>query len=473
MINILLVVIIDTHFVELSRLARLLSSTGKYHPIFWFNYKYPALERDLEVCRKENWEYIPPTEAIETPIITPKPDSIKKNIKKFVKRYLLRFIPSVILRLLFYRYEIKSQKDFLTQLVSQIKSILNLRDFALLVLSEDNIGYFSNVIIRCGKEAGISTVVLPYTICNASEAAEYFYDNPVYWVNSSFINRFIAKKYPLWIYEHRGRKLFRLIPSTIWALESLGYHCQNPWKLNSDNSATIAVENEHMFSYYKDDGVNVERMVQTGAIYDDVLATNSVNADQKKKKLIEELGMTENLPILLCALPPNQFPRECEFADYASLVKFWMESLAAIQGWNVLIRPHPRQTAAEIAALEKFGLKVTTADTASLVPLCDLYLASVSATIRWAIACGKPVINYDVYRMNYKDYAGVGGVLTMDNRDRYLSTLHKLTQDQVFFAEIQKLQIENSRSWGKLDGKSSERIIQLFDNMIANNSPKA
>ncbi len=34
----------------------------------------------------------------------------------------------------------------------------------------------------------------------------------------------------------------------------------------------------------------------------------------------------------------------------------------------------------------------------SLVPLCSLYVASVSATIRWAIACGKPVVNYDVYR---------------------------------------------------------------------------
>lgn len=472
MINVLLDIAFDSHFVELSRLARLLSGTGKYNPIFWFRSVYPTLARDLEICDQSTWEYIAP--PAPPPSEPEKRDELKPRVTliRWIKKLILWFIPGRIRRALFFNLEVKSQAVIINELASNISSILDQKQIGLIVLSEDNIGYFTNVIIESGKRVGIPSVILPYTICNASEAAECFYSVKALSAKSTLIHRYIAKKYPHWVYKHRNRSIFRLHPATIYAMEKSGFPCKQPWQLNSERSTTIAVENERMHTYYLNEGLDESRLVLTGAIYDDVLAAYSVNADQKKKRLIEELGLIENQPILLCALPPDQFPRDCEFSNYPDLIKFWMESLAAIQGWNVLIRPHPRQTASEIAALENFGLKVTTADTASLVPLCDLYLASVSATIRWAIACGKPVINYDVYRMNYKDYAGVGGVLTKDNRDSYLSALQKMTGDQDFFAEIQKLQIESSQSWGKLDGRSSERIIQLFDTMIANSSPK-
>ena len=41
---------------------------------------------------------------------------------------------------------------------------------------------------------------------------------------------------------------------------------------------------------------------------------------------------------------------------------------------------------------------------ASLVAISDMYVASVSSTIRWAILAGIPVINYDVYQYGYEDF---------------------------------------------------------------------
>ena len=207
----------------------------------------------------------------------------------------------------------------------------------------------------------------------------------------------------------------------------------------------------------------------TGALYDDVLAKATLNRNNLRKELYQELDLAEGQPLLLCALPPSQFPRECEFDDYASLLTNWMQTLASVQGWNVLVRPHPRQTQNDIAMLEGFGVKVTSLDTASLVPLCDLYVASVSATIRWAIACGKPVVNYDVYQMNYKDYSEVKGVVTVYKREDFTSVLHRLTTDADYFDEVQRTQQAESQSWGRLDGKSSDRILKLFDDIIAKN----
>ena len=65
-------------------------------------------------------------------------------------------------------------------------------------------------------------------------------------------------------------------------------------------------------------------------------------------------------------------------------------------------------------------------NTAELVPLCDVFVASISSTIRWAIACGKPVVNYDVYRYRYTDFIGVEGVLTCEEQDEFVSVLRRL-----------------------------------------------
>jgi UDP-N-acetylglucosamine 2-epimerase len=250
-------------------------------------------------------------------------------------------------------------------------------------------------------------------------------------------------------------------------MEISGFGYQRPWVLNSDSSSVIAVENEHMLEYYRNEGIQEEQLVVTGAIYDDVLTRATLNKISLRKELYHKLDLTEGQRLLLCALPPNQFPRTCEFGDYTSMITCWMQDLASVQGWNVVVRPHPRQTQNEIALLAGFGVKVTTLDTASLVPLCDLYVASVSATIRWAIACGKPVINYDVYQMKYNDYSEVKGVLTVHKREDFTYILNRLTTDSEYFGDVQRVQQADSQFWGILDGRSSERILKLLDDIIA------
>jgi hypothetical protein len=44
----LLYVYIDTHFVELFRIAQLLSNSGRYDVTFFFEYHYGVLGRDLK-----------------------------------------------------------------------------------------------------------------------------------------------------------------------------------------------------------------------------------------------------------------------------------------------------------------------------------------------------------------------------------------------------------------------------------------
>jgi hypothetical protein len=97
------------------------------------------------------------------------------------------------------------------------------------------------------------------------------------------------------------------------------------------------------------------------------------------------------------------------------LLQAWMESFKALgERANVLIRPHPRILLERFAVFEDSCIKLTWQPTAELIPLCDLYVASISATIRWAVACGIPTVNYDTFRYRYADYDSAAGVIGVE-----------------------------------------------------------
>lgn len=452
----LLIVWIDTHFVELSRIARALKASGKYKPIIWFSASYPALLRDVETCHSERWEFslsVSPSTAYSEAYVL-----LKRLIRYFPRKltFLIYFLPS------FYKCQM-----LIRGLAKKISLLIQGYRPDLLIVCEENVGYASHIPIRICHSHHIPTVIVPYTIANATEAAEAYYDSFEYQIRGNFVNQLTAKKYPHWVYEHRGRKLLRLPAAMIIPIERSRFAPLQPWRINSEETTFIAVENEHMLEYYKNENLSEERLIVTGALYDDVLADSTERSKEMRDKLNKELGLQDGLPLLLCGLPPSQFPRDCEFSEYKSLLLFWMETLSQVKDWNVIVRPHPRLTEKEIDQLKRFGPKISNWDTASLIPLCDLYVASVSATIRWAIACSKPVLNYDVYQMNYDDYKDAGGVLTVFSKTEFKDTIIRLTSEQTYYEDIAAIQLQEMTKWGRLDGKSSQRMLQLFDDVIS------
>jgi hypothetical protein len=148
-------------------------------------------------------------------------------------------------------------------------------------------------------------------------------------------------------------------------------------------------------------------------------------------------------------------------------VEFWIKSLAAVQGYNVVITLHPSQNMEDLSYIEQWGVMISKEKTSSLIPLCDIYVTDgLSSTIPWALACGKPVIEYDAFRWGLSSFEGPGGSLRVSERAEFQSTLHALTSDFAFYARILNQQLESARQWGNLDGKSAERILQLFEILI-------
>jgi hypothetical protein len=209
--------------------------------------------------------------------------------------------------------------------------------------------------------------------------------------------------------------------------------------------------------------------VLTGSLADDVIYNVRQRREALRDELVHDLGLEPGWPILLCAFPPNQLGSRPQtgFASYAALWRSYILSLNKIGQWNIVVRLHPRTALSDIDRAALGRAVICDWDTAVLVALCDLYVATVSATIRWAIACGTPVLNYDVYDYRYSDYRGVANVFTTAERDKFEAELLRLTGDRSALDAARQGQSAVAAQWGILDGRSGERIARLFEGLVA------
>lgn len=351
-----------------------------------------------------------------------------------------------------------------------LPGLLERNRVGVVVVPEDNFFYFTNLLIRGVHERGGVAVVVPFTIVNVREWAEAFHREPACDA-SMLVNRVIAELFPAWTHEYRGRRM--VLPAQ--QVLAAQYHRAAPpvpWLINSGHADAIAAESPFMADYYRRAGIPDRQVRLTGALYDDVLHRGLARAAQDREELYRESGLPPGRPMLLCAMPPNQLRGsgrpQCAFQDYRLILEAFAGPLEAIADeWNVVVSLHPRITAEEAGALAGRRLFVSRRNIADLVPLSRIFVASSSATIRLAVTCAIPVVNYDVYAYDYDDYRDVPGVVTMTGQEDYAAWVDGLARHPATWEKSRAALAEFARDRAVLDGRAGERILALLDQLVA------
>lgn len=450
-----------TWFVELRRVARLCQSTRRHRPILLFTVDYPQRTRDVSACLAEGITCLDENGVLLGPDILRPPR--RRNVWAAPLRVwtlLARVGPFRVVQSVL---EVRDRLRFARRVIATVKP-------ALLVLAGDNVGYDTACFIRAAQDHGLRTVLVPSTMSNGQEEAEVYSKSPRHLVRGG-LNALAAALYPRWARQHKDRVVLRVPGERVLAYEFLGIAPPRPWSFNSGFAAAIAVESASMRRYYLDCGLPPERLVDTGSLANDELAEAMRDRAPRRAALCRELELTPEVPILLSALPPDFLyldggRPECDFARYEDLVAFWMSTVASVQHFNRVVCLHPSMAVADWRHLEgRYDVRISTEPTSALIPLCDLYVASVSSTIRWAIACAVPVVNYDVYRYRYEDFAGVPGVVAVEEQGGFAEALRRFDTDAPF-RESMRAQVGSvSESWGHLDAQAGSRLLALFDQL--------
>lgn len=475
MIPALLLVYRDAHFTELFRAAKAMRATKRFDPQFIFLFPYAALPRDLAIARKEGFTCLAEN---GDPIGEPRALAAHSNRPPLKLRSALRifFGESFVQALGSVRFWVNREsalsyyywrKHFRLALGAHA-GILRRHGTRLLLLSEDNLSYQTDIWTRAAVQQGVRSVILPFTVSGPNEFGEGFFRVRAH-QTSNLSGCWISHRYPHWTYQYRGRRLLRLPPGEILAREAEGLVPPLPWILNSGSADRLAVESPVMLQHYQRQGIPEAQMQVTGTFSDDELALLSENKAEAKRSLCLRYGLDPALPLFLCSLPPNQFAlsgNQTEFSSYQHLISAWIGAFDQPFPANVIFKVHPRHTVESFASFCDSKVRFATEDTATLIPAADFYVASVSATIRWALAAGKPVVNYDSYRLRYSDYKASSAVLHVEDLEEFKAQLRQLAVDETFTATLKTRAREEATEWGCLDGKSAQRIIALFDRLI-------
>lgn len=477
--RVLVVIHHDAFALQQARWARVLHLQQEWEPVIYITADY--LDRHLGGCRADGITVLrgplaaPVTPAAEVvdesdaPATSRQPMSVRR-IAAAVPG--LRSIANAGRRALLVRATAKARA--MKAQMRHLRELIQRERIAAVLLAESGPDFGAPLYVRAAHDCGIPAVTSPIEISTARDYAEAYMQGK-HLSMDLLSNRLIAARYPRWAITHKRRQMVRSEASLMLASEWLGVSPPHPWVIIGNSEDVVAVEGEAMFFHYQAEGVPLKQMAVVGRGEHDIMFGVLSNKARRKEALYDRLGLDPKLPLLLSPLVQEHYATgrpECDFQKYEDMLEFWVSSLAAVENYNVVVTLHPghtyQQDASEWNWLEKRGLKICRDDLPELVPLCDIYVTGGSTTTSWAIACGKPVINYDIYRhgAHMVRYRSALGVLSTQEQKEFQLFLKRLTSEPDYYAEVAGRQAVSAGQWGRIDGKAGDRLTTLFDRLL-------
>lgn len=455
--TVLFVAQLETQFNTEASVAQWLNDSGQYRPIFYFD-RAADYQRDrmIKRCQSEGWEFFSSPTRTDPPWW------------KIFER-----IPTALLKYLRHGIEFVQDWHHLHRLDSNARDLINRRRPDLIILGEDGVGG-NNAIIKYGRQSDVRSLSLPYeysTISQHLDEVLFYPSSPRVYGMDNAINRWVARRYPSWAHVHNHRTLLRQRGTSILVQEWLRIAPPKPWTVHGGSADALAVESQQMMHHYLADDLPQQKLVMTGSVFDDALAATVHESSRLRGSLISTWGLDPARPLLLAGLPPDfTYRPTANFSNFRDLLSFWIQTMRSLRSFNVVFHAHPAIPSDMLDYIRSLKAPLTDQSIATLIPLADAFVVSNSSTIRWAVGCGLPVVNYDVYRFQSRDFDAAPGVMTVNSRKDFSSLLRRLDTDADYFNQQREKQRSVMADWGMFDGHSKERIFGLI-NSLTNHRP--
>lgn len=464
--SILLLVTEVAEFTALLRLAERLRQLGSWQPIIYFTEPYPLLPRDVLRCRQRRlpvWAGPRVLKALRRPALFDNSDNtnIEPTPLDAPQRALLEWCHALNLpELEAHLTMLRCEWAFFCKALERIEP-------RCLVLGQENVSKYTSIYSHIAQQAGVGCVIVPWCLASREEFEEALSAIPLYDATTPSARAF-CERFPQW--RLAGKKeLLRAPVYEAAALEILRCAPENPWAFYSGFASAIAVESPWMMHHYQRQGVPPSWLRLTGSWCDDDLQEGLRCWQDKRRQLCKELHLDPDRPLLLVALPSNQMRHRgsyAEFTSYEEILQFWADSFAALRSCQTVLVTHPSVSPAYCRQLERDNVRLSDRPTYELVPLADALVACVSSIIRWALACGLPVLDYDLYRFRYSYFRQEPQVRTVETRHDFTNALKELAADLRPGQHVPQDGLRIS-PWGLLDGQSTSRIHQLLMEVAA------
>lgn len=283
----------------------------------------------------------------------------------------------------------------------------------------------------------------------------------------------VEKLFSKWIKTIDGTDYLMLKPDVILAREAAGVSLIQPWRVYGSDADVMCVPSYQYKEYLIQEGFCSKKIEVVGSINGDTVWSAVQENEEVRESFREPRRVQEEMVRVLLSMPPNYHVTRGQFTcfpdSYEKLVEGILHDMKSMLNVDLTISVHPSTVAEDLKCFEALGVKVVKGGVIELIPQHDIYITDYSSTIRWAIACGKPVINYDFYNFNLEVYSEAKGVITVRKHLDYKHALLRLVNDDSFFADVSGEQIAVADRWGVIDGMFINNLAKIVERYSVSN----
>jgi hypothetical protein len=137
-------------------------------------------------------------------------------------------------------------------------------------------------------------------------------------------------------------------------------------------------------------------------------------------------------------------------------------------GANLVLSLHPRSQQSEYSDLAaRYGAIIAGQSLIQILPVADLFVASHSSTVRWAILLTIPTLVLDDFNVGASGLFDPDGIVLVHTRDTLQERARELLYDKNE-RQLIRLRLEQQGSLlDPFDGKNTSRLIQLLSKLTA------
>lgn len=234
-----------------------------------------------------------------------------------------------------------------------------------------------------------------------------------------------------------------------------------PWELHSGFAGQILFESLAHLEIAKSQGLSVWNARVVGSIPLDLIASKREELSQTKTEKSRQSSQSDEVRILI-AVPPDMTGSRLKGRSYHSVIRSLAVALEKCSSSRPVAVLHPTTSQSEIPPDVRTRWAISDRAIEEEIPSCDLFVASVSSTIAWALAANKIVVNWDVYGYEYQQYVNERSVLPCETDEELKAAVSEGLRRCVLADEISRTALSGSR-WGPMDGLSWARIQRALD----------
>ncbi len=248
------------------------------------------------------------------------------------------------------------------------------------------------------------------------------------------------------------------------ALEAAGITLRDAWTVHGGVSDRLCAESSRAMRMYVQEGIPPGKIALTGSPYCDFMVRAAADSGDARPDLLAPGPIEPGGPIrVLVSWPPSyheSLPGRSEFDSYEEMTRTILGFLRDLPGCTLTVSLHPAVGSGIRGMLHGAGVPVSDEYVIDLIPRNDVFVTYFSSTIRWATAAGKPVVNYDAYRIGLRIFDS-GGFVSVRTFSDFRDVISELVSSAETYRAYNERQLAEAPEWGILDGKCTARILTL------------